>query len=89
MKSPVGPSQRQGRPLRRLRTLGAEAERLERLTYSVDEVASLLGISRSTAYECVRRGEIPSVRFGKRIVVLREVLDRLLREADDPVRPGE
>lgn len=47
-------------------------------TYTVDEVAAIVGISRSTAYECVRRGEIPSRRFGRRIVVLRHELDRLL-----------
>ena len=55
--------------------------RHDRRTYTVDETAALLGISRSSAYECVRRGEIPSVRFGRRIVVLRDVLDRLLRDA--------
>jgi excisionase family DNA binding protein len=49
-----------------------------RRTYTVDEVAAIVGISRSTAYECVRRGEIPSRRFGRRIVVLRHELDRLL-----------
>jgi excisionase family DNA binding protein len=49
-----------------------------RRTYTVAEVAALLGISRSTAYECVRRGEIPSRRFGRRIVVLHHDLEGLL-----------
>jgi excisionase family DNA binding protein len=49
-----------------------------RRTYTVPEVAALLGISRSTAYECVRRGEIPSRRFGRRIVVLQHDLEGLL-----------
>jgi excisionase family DNA binding protein len=49
-----------------------------RRTYTVAEVAALLGISRSTAYECVRRGEIPSRRFGRRIVVLHDDLEGLL-----------
>jgi excisionase family DNA binding protein len=49
-----------------------------RRTYTVPEVAALLGISRSTAYECVRRGEIPSRRFGRRIVVLHHELEGLL-----------
>jgi len=53
----------------------------ERRTYTVTEVAVLLGISRSTAYECVRRGEIPSRRFGRRIVVLRHELERLLGQS--------
>ncbi len=50
----------------------------ERRTYTVIEVADIVGISRSTAYECVRRGEIPSRRFGRRIVVLRHELEQLL-----------
>ena len=29
----------------------------------------LLGVSRTTAYESVRRGEIPAVRLGSRLVV--------------------
>ncbi len=49
-----------------------------RRTYTVAEVAALLGISRSTAYKCVRRGEIPSRRFGRRIVVLHQDLEGLL-----------
>jgi excisionase family DNA binding protein len=42
---------------------------MERITYTVPEVAELLGISRSTAYECVRRGDIPALALGRRIVV--------------------
>lgn len=54
----------------------------QRITYSVEEVAELLGISRTTAYECVHRGEIPSRRFGRRVVILRHELNALL--TDDP-----
>ncbi|MEI2704079.1 MAG: helix-turn-helix domain-containing protein [Ilumatobacteraceae bacterium] len=50
----------------------------DRRTFTVAEVAEIVGISRSTAYECVRRGEIPSRRFGRRIVVLRHELERML-----------
>jgi excisionase family DNA binding protein len=49
-----------------------------RRTYTVAEVADIVGISRSTAYECVRRGEIPSRRFGRRIVVFHHELERML-----------
>ena len=52
----------------------------ERRTFTVTEVAEIVGISRSTAYECVRRGEIPSRRFGRRVVVLRHELEQLLGE---------
>ena len=50
----------------------------ERLTFTVTEAADLLGISRGMAYECVRTGEIPSVRLRGRILVPRHRLDELL-----------
>lgn len=51
---------------------------MERLTYAVNEVAELLGISRTAAYECVRRGEIPAIELGRRLVIARSTVDRLL-----------
>ncbi len=53
-------------------------ERPTRRTYTIDEVARILGISRTTAYESVRRGEIPARRFGRRVVVPTRVIDELL-----------
>lgn len=51
-----------------------------RLTLTVDEVADLLGISRSLAYELVRIGEIPSLRLGRRVLVPRRALHQLVEE---------
>ena len=57
----------------------------ERLTLTVTEAAELLGISRGTAYECVRTGEIPSVNFGRRVLVPRRRLLALLdNESNEP-----
>lgn len=39
------------------------------LTLTVEQAAKLLGIGRSTAYELVHTGDIPSLRLGRRIVV--------------------
>ena len=47
-------------------------------TLTVDEAARELGIGRNQAYEAARRGEIPTIRIGKRILVLKEPLKRLL-----------
>ena len=52
---------------------------------TVSEAARLLRISRGAAYEAVRTGEIPSVRFGRTIRVPTEALLRLLGEVDDGV----
>ena len=60
----------------------AGTARAERLTFTVDEVAIALGISRSSAYECAKRGDIPTVRLGRRIVVPRRAVLELLGESD-------
>jgi len=49
-----------------------------RRTYSVPEAAAILGISRAKAYECVRRGELRALSFGRRIVVPASVIEELL-----------
>ena len=50
----------------------------KRLVLTVTEAATALGISRTHAYELVARGELPSLRLGRRIVVPRRGLERLL-----------
>ncbi len=42
-----------------------------RLTYTVDEVAALLGIARCVAYQYVRSGVIPAERIGRRWLIPR------------------
>jgi excisionase family DNA binding protein len=72
---------------RRAASVGAEAARGGgRRTLTVEEAARALGISRSTAYECVRNGTIPSLRFRRRIVISAVVIDRLL-DGTRPVNP--
>lgn len=51
-----------------------------RLTLTVKEAAAVLGISRGLAYEMVKTGRIPSVRFGKRLLVPQRALEHLLNE---------
>jgi excisionase family DNA binding protein len=48
-------------------------------TYTVAEAAEAVGISRNAAYEAVRRGQIPSLRVGGRILIPRERLLQVLR----------
>ncbi len=51
-----------------------------RRTYTVDEAAAVLGISRTTAYECVKSGELPSLRFRRQIVIPATALKALVGE---------
>ena len=48
---------------------------MEKLTLTVSEVAVALGISRNTAYQACRNGEIPSIRVGKRLLVPKNQLE--------------
>ena len=61
----------------------------ERLTFTVDEVARLLGVSRSGAYDSITRGEIPSFNIGRRVLVPREPLLELIRCARRGRRPED
>jgi len=58
---------------------------MERQTMTVEEAAQVLGIGRSSAYEAVRRGELPVIRIGRRYVVPRAALERLLSEPQESV----
>ena len=51
---------------------------LERLTLTVEQAGELLGISRALAYEMARTGRLPTLRFGKRIVVPRKAIENML-----------
>ena len=46
----------------------------------VPEVAGILRIARSRAYELVAEGEIPSVRIGRSVRINRRELDRWLEK---------
>lgn len=61
----------------------------EKLAFTVDEVAQLLGISRSSAYQAVHSGEIPSLRIGRRYLVPKQALDELLRATPTVSEPAE
>ena len=48
-------------------------------TMSVDDAADMLKIGRNQAYAAARAGQIPAIRIGKRLLVLRLPLERMLR----------
>jgi excisionase family DNA binding protein len=56
---------------------------------TVSEAARVLGISRSSAYECVRRGELRAVRLGRRLVVPRSAVTELLQNPQVEVHDHE
>jgi excisionase family DNA binding protein len=51
----------------------------DRMTLTITEAAKALGIGRNAGYEAARRGEIPTIRIGKRLLVPRVALERMLQ----------
>ena len=51
------------------------------LTISVEECAELLGMSKVSAYTAARRGDLHSVRIGRRILVPRRALEEMCEVA--------
>ena len=61
---------------------------MESQTLTVEEAGKALGISRMTAYKLVRKGQLPSLRLGRRVVVPRVQLEALLRGKAESEREG-
>jgi hypothetical protein len=50
----------------------------DRSTFTVLETAEILGLSSWAAWQAVNNGNIPTVRIGRRIIVPRHGIERLL-----------
>ena len=61
--------------------VGSRVNISERLCLSVPEAAALLGISRNLAYEMAKQGQLPVVKFGRRLLVPKVALEKMLSEA--------
>ena len=55
----------------------------EPLVMTVPQAAELLGISRGLAYEAATRGELPTIRIGRRLLVPRARLLALVGNPGD------
>lgn len=65
-----------------------QGSHVDGLTFTVDEVAKLFGLARNSCYGAVRRGEIPSLRIGRRILIPRAAVEKMLGEPKT-VTPGQ
>ncbi len=55
-----------------------------RRTLNVDEAAAQLGISRNACYDAIRRGELPHIRLGHRVVIPLAAFERMLAAGEEP-----
>lgn len=58
---------------------------MSKATYSINEVAQLLGIGKSAAYRAAQAGDlpVPSIKIGGRYVVPKKPLDDILGITDE------
>ena len=56
------------------------SKRTERLVYDVPEAGAKLGLSRNSAYEAARSGQIPTIRIGRLLKVPKIQFDRMLEQ---------
>jgi excisionase family DNA binding protein len=49
-----------------------------KLCYTVPEAAEMLSLSRNFAYELVKQKKLPAVKFGKRLLIPRVALEKML-----------
>jgi excisionase family DNA binding protein len=66
-------------------SIALRASEAQCLTVKINVAAKILGISRNTAYEAARTGAIPVVKIGKRLLVPKVALDRLLDSAGQSI----
>jgi len=59
----------------------------ESLVLTIHEAAKILRIGRSAAYEAARTGELPVIQFGRRKLVPRAALEKLLMNAGKDQKP--
>ncbi|HMS24200.1 MAG TPA: helix-turn-helix domain-containing protein [Acidimicrobiia bacterium] len=52
-----------------------------RTVLSIEEVALILGLGRSATYESARRGELPTLRLGRRVLVPVAAFSKWLEQA--------
>lgn len=51
---------------------------MTRLTVTVAEAAEILGISRRLVYDAINRNELRAISIGRRLVIPRAEIERLL-----------
>jgi predicted DNA-binding transcriptional regulator AlpA len=61
---------------------------IEREFYSSREVEMLTGLSHAGVWRAAVRGEIPSIRIGKRILFPRRGIEKLIADAVEQAQPA-
>lgn len=64
--------------MKSIRREKVEMKGMTKAVLSVAEAAIVLGISRTLAYELANKGELPILRLGKRMLIPRVAIEKML-----------
>jgi excisionase family DNA binding protein len=73
-----------GRKLR-----GHSHDQTDRLVYTIPEAGRLLGLSRNASYEAAKRGEIPTLRIGRLLLVPKGPFHRMVELTAVPAKKSD
>lgn len=51
------------------------------VVYKVPEAGAMLGLTRNASYEAAKRGDLPTIKFGRQLRVPKVAFEKMLREA--------
>ncbi len=58
---------------------------MQKITYNAEEIAQILGVSKSAAYDLLHREDFPTLRIGKRLLVVASRFDEWLAAQSEPM----
>src|SRR5437879_10456359 len=76
MSTGLGDEERRGDHGERRGVLGRQWDSHD--AFTVEEAGKILGLSRASVFAAAKRGDIPTIRIGKRLIVPRRALEKLL-----------
>lgn len=62
--------------------VGGQGGKQDTLLVTVEETARLFNIDRSTVYDMLRRGDLPSVKIGRRRLISRQALINFISRSE-------
>lgn len=65
-----------------------ESEENGRVTYTVEQLAAVLGLGRGATYAALRRSAIPAIRIGRRFIIPKAAIAEWLRGPERKVETG-
>ncbi len=65
------------------RGLPRNADMDKKSCVKVKAAAAMLGLSRNFTYDLVKQGKLPMIKFGKRMLIPRAALEKMLEGSDE------